>query len=255
MKKCSICGRETNKTYNLYGYSCVCSKHMHQIFIHKHPLDNNPRSNADLNDYTTDGITATFNIYNQKNEKNGEFIIDFDDLEKVKYHKWRISHSHVVTGQPSRGTQRDLARIVLDVSAEDIKQNYIVVDHINGNAFDNRKKNLRICHQADNILNKSFMSNNTSGFIGVSYRKKRNKYDPEIRKDNKRCHLGYTQTLEEAVYKRYYAEQLIFKECANGGEQKKKYEFTKNLPTKTKKELQKIVEEKLLNKKLWQLAM
>ena len=39
MKKCSICGRETNVTYNLYGYKEVCSKHMHQIFKYGKPLD------------------------------------------------------------------------------------------------------------------------------------------------------------------------------------------------------------------------
>ena len=50
------------------------------------------------------------------------------------------------------------------------------------------------------------MSNNTLGFIGVSYKKERNTYDPEIRIGYIRCHLGATQTLEEAVYKRVVAE-------------------------------------------------
>ena len=64
------------------------------------------------------------------------------------------------------------------------------------------------------------MSNNTSGFIGVSYRKDRDRFDPEIRKDDIRCHLGYTKTLEEAVYKRYIAEKIVFGEYANELEQK-----------------------------------
>lgn len=249
-KECSICGRKTNRTYNLHGYVQVCSKHMHQIMTYGHPLDSNPRTNTDLNDYITDGQTAKFNLYNQKNEKNGEFIIDFEDLEKVKYHKWRISHSHVVTGLPSKGTQKDLSHIILDISKEQIQTEHIVVDHINGNAFDNRKSNLRICAQSQNVLNKSFMSNNTSGFIGVTYRKDRNRYDPEIRLQSIRCHLGYTESLEDAVYKRYYAEELIFDKFANKEEHEKKRKFCENIPLKHKQELEKIVKDKLENKNL-----
>lgn len=255
MKKCSICGRETNRTTSINGYKCVCSKHMHQIFKYGHPLDNNPRTNSDLNDYITDGIIATFNLYNQKNEKVGSFIIDFDDLEKVKYRKWRLSHSHVVTGQPAKGEQKELSHIILNLTKQDIQEQQIIVDHINGNPFDNRKTNLRVCSQSENVLNKSFMSNNTSGFIGVSYRKDRERWDPEIRLQSVRCHLGYTKTCEEAVYKRYYAEQLIFQDFANKGEQKKKFDFTKNLSQEKKEELRKIVEKKLQNKGLWQSVM
>lgn len=250
MKKCcSICGRETNRTYNLYGYKSICVKHMHQVLKYGAPLDNNPRTNNDLNDYVIKGDIVTFNLYNQKNEKIDEFIIDFDDIEKVKYHKWRKSHNHVVTGLPAKGNQQDLSHIILEITVKDSK---IVVDHINGNPMDNRKQNLRICSQSENTLNKSFMSNNTSGFIGVSYRKDRDKYDPEIRKGSIRCHLGYTVNKIDAVYKRLYAEKILFQEFANINEIKKKEEYTKNLSQEKKKELEQIVIEKLKKKKLWQ---
>lgn len=251
-KKCTICGRLTNRTYNLNGYKCVCSKHMHQIHKYGHPLDKNPRTNSDLNDYEIKGDIVIFNLYNQKNEKNGEFIIDLEDIEKVKYYKWRISHSHVITGLPYNGTQKDLSWIVLGLTQEEISEQHIVVDHKDGNGFNNRKNNLRVCSQGENVINKSFMSNNTSGFIGVSYREVKNRYDPEIRRDEIRCHLGYTETLKEAVYKRYYAEQLVFGQFANADEQKRKEEFTKDLKEEEKKHLQKIVESKLKNKGLWQ---
>lgn len=251
-KKCIICGRKTNRTYNLYGYKCVCSKHMHQILKYGKPLDTIQRTNSDLNDYYIVGNDVFFNLYNQKNEKIKEFIIDKEDIEKVKYHKWRISHGHVVTGLPSRGEQKDLSWIVLDLTQKDIQERNIVVDHRDGNGFNNRKSNLRICSQGENVLNKSFMSNNTSGFIGISFRKEKNRYDPEIRIGHARCHLGYTKAFEDAVYKRYYAEQLIFKEYANEQEQKRKFDFTKEIPVERKKELESIVEEKLRNKGLWQ---
>ena len=96
------------------------------------------------------------------------------------------------------------------------------------------------------------MSNNTSGFIGVSFRKDRERYDPEIRLGYIRCHLGYTKEKIDAVYKRYVAEELLFKDFVNEEEHKKKYEFTKSLPEDRKQELFNIVIEKLRNKNLWQ---
>lgn len=60
-----------------------------------------------------------------------------------------------------------------------------------------------------------------------------------------------TNAIEEAVYKRYIAEQLLFDEFANQEEQNRKYEFTKNLPQETKDKLCDIVIQKLKAKNLW----
>lgn len=247
MKKCEICGRETNRTYKIYGYT-LCSKHMHQYHKYGKFLDNNPRTNNDLNDYKIKRNEVWFNLYNQKNEQIDKFVIDLEDIEKVKYKKWRKTHGHVVTGQPAKKEQIDLSYIVLDMEPK----KDVVIDHIDGNPMNNKKSNLRVCTQTENSLNKKSMSNNTSGFIGISYKKDRGTYDPEIRKGHLRCHLGATKSLEKAVYARYYAEKLVFQEYANEAEQLKKYNFTKTLPDKDKKEIEEKVRQKLINKKLWQ---
>ena len=247
MYECEMCGRKVNKKIRMGGHT-LCYKHMHQLNKYGKFLDNIPRTNSDLNDYVVSDGVAYFNLYNQKNEKIATFIIDVCDIQKVKYHKWRLSHGHVVTGLPSKGQQRDLSHVVLDIQKDDS----VVVDHINGDPLDNTRGNLRICSQGENVLNKRFMSNNTTGFIGVSYKKDRDRYDPEIRFGYTRCHLGMTKTIEEAVYKRYIAEQLLFGEYANCEEQKRKFEFTKNLPQELKDTLYNVVIEKLKNKNLWQ---
>ena len=252
MFKCDICGKETHKKISLHGY-CLCSKHMHQLLNHGKFLDNNPRTQNDLNEYKIIGNIVVFDLYDGIcSNKIGEFIIDFEDIEKVKYHKWRLSHNHVITGLPSKGTQRELSWVILDLDNRDEKNKNIVVEYINGNATDNRKCNLRICTQAQNLLNKSYMGNNTTGFIGVSYRKERNTYDPEIRIGFTRCHLGQTKSMEEAVYKRMIAEELLFGEYNNQSEHERKLQFTKNIPIERKEELKDITIKKLIAKGLWQ---
>lgn len=245
MYKCDFCEREIFKKIRYNGHT-VCSKHMHQLNKYGYVLDNNPRTNNDLNDYEIHNGLVYFNVYNQKNEYIDFFFIDLEDIEKVKYHKWRKSHEHFITGQPANKQQKELSWVILGLEKGFDK----VVDHIDGNPRNNTKSNLRICAQSQNVLNKSFMSNNTSGFIGVSYSKDRNRYDPEIRYNNIRCHLGYKKTLEEAVYARYIAEEVVFGAFANEEEHNRKYEFSKNLSEELKEEIKTLTLKKLVNKNL-----
>lgn len=60
----------------------------------------------------------------------------------------------------------------------------MTIDHINHNALDNRKSNLRICTNRQNNRNKKAPSNNTSGFKGVVWHKGGNKWMAQIRIDN-----------------------------------------------------------------------
>lgn len=245
---CEICGRKTFKKIRMRGYT-LCSKHMHQLFKYGEFKDSIPRTNQDLNDYVIKDDIAIFNTYGQNNIKNGEFIIDREDVEKIKYKKWRLSASHVVTGQSALKKQRDVAHVIMGVSKEDC-QNGLVVDHINGDPLDNRKKNLRVCTQSDNIKNKSFFSKNTSGFIGVSYDKKRNSFDSEIHNESIRCHLGRIKDFKLAVYKRFIAEILVFKQYANRNLLKRKFVFTRDISRENKLKMRHIVREKLTAKHL-----
>ena len=235
MYKCDICGRKIFKKIRMNGHT-LCSKHKHQILKYGHPLDNNPRTVNDLNDYTIDYELGCvyFNVYNQKCSKVGFFTVDLCDIELVKYHKWRFnSFGHVLTG--SGGNIRDLSHIVLGIPKElDL---VTIVDHKDGDPTNNRRYNLRICTQQDNVLNKSFMSTNTTGIIGVSYDKVRNAYAPEIKYRNKRLHLGRYKSMEEAAYVRFVAEQLLFKEFANEHNVEKQKDIAVNLSFERQEQL------------------
>jgi hypothetical protein len=72
------------------------------------------------------------------------------------------------------------------------------IDHINGNPCDNRMCNLRLATVSQNAMNRGLQKNNSSGFKGVNYYSKRNKWNARIKANKKYYHLGYFDTAEEA---------------------------------------------------------
>lgn len=85
-------------------------------------------------------------------------------------------------------------------------------DHINGERFDNRKENLRICTYAENLMNTARRADNKTGFKGVIQPKDTKKFYAHIGFMGKQIHLGSFDTAEEAheVYKeaaiKYFGE-------------------------------------------------
>ena len=74
-----------------------------------------------------------------------------------------------------------------------------VVDHINGDTLDNRRQNLRVVSNAENLQNRQGLNaNNSSGVRGVSWDKARGKWQAKIKVNYKTIHLGRFDDIEEA---------------------------------------------------------
>ena len=73
-----------------------------------------------------------------------------------------------------------------------------VVDHINHNTLDNRKCNLRICTHQESMMN-SESRIGRSKYKGVWFSKDKNKWVAELRKNNKKIHIGYFKNEKEAA--------------------------------------------------------
>lgn len=70
----------------------------------------------------------------------------------------------------------------------------MMIDHINGNPFDNRLSNLRLANYCQNIHNSSISKRNNSGIKGVHYDKARQLWCAEVRANGKKYRLGRFQT-------------------------------------------------------------
>lgn len=76
------------------------------------------------------------------------------------------------------------------------KRSRLVVDHIDGNALNNTKANLRVCTQSENLRNSPIRSSNKTGYKGVQ--RLPYSYRAWIRRDGKSVCLGCFKTAELA---------------------------------------------------------
>lgn len=87
---------------------------------------------------------------------------------------------------------------------------YNIVDHIDGNQKNNHYTNLRWCSLHLNNLNSKKRCTNKSGYKGIWWDKKRNKWMVYITINYKRMNIGRFNTIEEAVKAREDAEKKYF---------------------------------------------
>jgi hypothetical protein len=80
------------------------------------------------------------------------------------------------------------------------------IDHINGNKLDNRIANLRDVSQRENRRNCSRQKNNTSGVMGVSWDKGKQKWVATIFIDGRNVFLGAYKDISKAAAARKAAD-------------------------------------------------
>jgi hypothetical protein len=73
------------------------------------------------------------------------------------------------------------------------------VDHINHLAGDNRWDNLRAVTGLENMKNLKLSTKNTSGVLGVSWSKQKNKWRARIKLNKREKWLGYFTSIDEAA--------------------------------------------------------
>lgn len=130
--------------------------------------------------------------------KKGESIlIDKCDFEVCSKHSWCISKTGYAVAN-IKGKVTKMHRLIL-------KPNDKVVDHINGNPLDNRRKNIRVCTMKQNGKNIKKKVTNTSGRTGVRLTK-HGKWNASITVDRKGIHIGNYDSFDEACEARRLAE-------------------------------------------------
>ena len=153
----------------------------------------------------------------------GKFaIVDNEDFDFLSQWKWAAHHDHntwyaVRSEKISDGAEygkRQLIRmhrVILNAPEK------TAVDHKNGDGLDNRRSNLRLATQEQNLWNQRRSRRNTSGFKGVSFHKPKKRWRATITANGRQITIGAFKT-KEAAYEAYkQAARILHGEFANVG--------------------------------------
>lgn len=135
-------------------------------------------------------------------DSNGkEYFFDKEDFDIVDKYTWYVGTNGYVTC-----VNDELYMHNIVFPCDDGK----IPEHKNNKRNDNRKSNLRPATYIENAHNRDKGKNNTSGFIGVSKDKSRNKFYVTIGNNHKTIHIGRYDNFTDAVKERILAEQKYY---------------------------------------------
>lgn len=138
-----------------------------------------------------------------KKHPNAYALVDDEDFEELNQWKWHLNNGYAC---------RKLCKIL---HRKNIRMHRIVnntpegflTDHENRNKLDNRRSNLRTADKSLNGINREKQKNNASGFKGVYWHKKANKWMVDITIKGKYIYLGLYCSIEDAINARKKGEE------------------------------------------------
>jgi hypothetical protein len=149
-----------------------------------------------------------------------ETLVDYDDFKKLQEIDctWLLiktgTHSYVFRCTNKKGKKKNIPLHRFIMGCVDTGR-AIQVDHINHNTLDNRKTNLRVCSEKDNLKNKKTTKGiSSSDYKGVSLDKNSGKWRVRIGIDKKVVNIGWYDNEKEAALAYNKAASFYFGEFA-----------------------------------------
>ena len=135
-------------------------------------------------------------------------LVDNEDFEWLSQWKWVFNNGYAVVSRYIGGGSKNAKRATIYMHRLINKTpSGFETDHINRNKLDNRKENLRIASKNLNSINRGLRKDNTSGYKGVGWEKRRKKWYASIMINQKSKTLGCFNNIQDAIFIRQEAER------------------------------------------------
>lgn len=128
--------------------------------------------------------------------KGKHTLVDDKDFKWLSEYTWYFSdtgYAKSTLWEDGKALQIRMHRLITGAKRRQM------CDHINGDKLDNRRENLRLCTNAENMRNRGKTARNTSGFKGVSWHKQRKKWRAQIKVFYKEKYLGLFENKKDAA--------------------------------------------------------
>jgi len=145
-------------------------------------------------------------------------LIDSEDYQRISKHRWCCLKkgdgtpravkrtAYIKEGQKQEGVY--LHREIMNPPPD------MCIDHIDGDALNNRKSNLRVCSHSENAANINNGPKSKSGYYGVYWHKGKQQWRASIMHNYKNIHIGYFVDAEQAAAERDIMACELFGEFA-----------------------------------------
>jgi hypothetical protein len=148
-------------------------------------------------------LIKNFESYSVSNLGNVKYNVTNKTLKQ--YTNQGYKHIHL------NGKYKKIHRLVAEAFISN-PENKPCVDHKNNVRDDNRIDNLRWATIKENGQNVSISSRNKSGYKGVNWDKRSNRWRASIFENGLKVHIGYFESLDDAVKARQKKANEVFGE-------------------------------------------
>lgn len=126
-------------------------------------------------------------------------IVDDEDFDFLNKRKWLAVNgtNAIYAGRNQWMNDGKMKTILMHRVILGAKKGQLI-DHVNRNPLDNRRENLRFCTASQNTQNRRMQRNNKSGFKGVIWNRRSQKFQANIMLSGKDYYLGLFKTAQAA---------------------------------------------------------
>ena len=201
----------SGKHMTMWLCECGCEEHK-QVVVRGGDLQSgNTKSCGCLSQENRKTINKKYNEYDLSGQfgvlwstnTNEEIWFDLEDADKILQYGWCVG----TNGYATACIDGKMTRMHVFLGKR-------WHDHHNRNKLDNRKENLIPCTIQENNRNRSITKRNASGFIGVYWSKTNQRWQAQIKINQKMINLGGFIKKDDAVVARLEAEAKYFQEFA-----------------------------------------